>query len=201
MSGTVWESLLLAPSFESQLRMWIDKIAADRVASRIQEIEQQTREAAHRTGYEAGLEAGKKSLESAAALLHELTTQIAAEKTALLKQHEELFADTLVTVLENLAVPDTRKWTEQIEGLLQRFRAEFSEKARVEVLVSTETWKKLEGAGLTSVEGLRWNVKPSEAVQGSDLHIDFGGVGMQILPQTLLDEWKIAQQGEMKKAG
>jgi flagellar biosynthesis/type III secretory pathway protein FliH len=201
MSGNIWESLLREPSFESQLRVWIDKIAADRVATRVLEIEAQTRQAAHEAGYAAGLEAGKQALDASVAVLHDLSARIASEKEALLVQHEAHFSSALITVLENLAVPDAQKWVAQIEGLLQRFKAEFSEKARIEVRVSTEAWKVLQSAALKSVEGLRWAMKPDENIKGSAVQIDFGGVGMQLLPESLVEQWRAVFDDEIRKAG
>jgi len=55
VAGGVWESLLKEPAFEAQLREWIDKIASERLQSRMAEIENQAREAAHKAGMKEGL--------------------------------------------------------------------------------------------------------------------------------------------------
>ena len=201
MNDGVWESLLREPAFEKQLRQWIDRIALERVQATIGKLESDTREKAQREGYEAGLAEARKSTEGALQTLHQISTQVLSEKTALLASHERIFCEALLSLMEKLAVPDVQSWMAQVEGILQKYKAEFSEKARVEVSVSHEFLKTLEASGVKSVDGLRWSIKGSDTLSTGDIQIDFGGVGLQLLPASLLQQWKSALSEDVRKTG
>lgn len=201
MTDGVWESLLREPAFEAQLRTWIDRIASERVGAKVAQIESETRAKAQAEGFESGLASAKKTIEDALAVLHDVTAQLAREKSDLLTAHEKTFCESFASVLEKIAVPDSDKWLAQVEGMIQKYKAEFSDKGRVEVSVSPDTLKILENVGIKAVDGLRWSIRANDELKPGDIQIDFGGVGLQLLPDGLVEEWKAVLAGQFKKTG
>lgn len=201
VAGGVWESLLKEPAFEAQLREWIDKIASERLQSRMAEIENQAREAAHQAGMKAGLEQGAQAIQSALQTLQAMTQELVAQKQKLLHSHEEVFCDTFFNVLEQLAVPDAADWNRHIEAVLTKYSIEFGERARVEVCVSPQAWAQLQAAGAVAAEGLRWVTRVDETLPPGKVRFDFGGVGMDLSALEQVQEWKAAAKARFQKAG
>ncbi|GEM_PF-6396038 len=201
VAGGVWESLLKEPAFEAQLREWIDKIASERLQSRMAEIEKQARDAAHLVGMKEGLEHGTQAMQSALQTLQSMTQELVVEKQKLLHSHEETFCDTFFNVLEQLAVPDAKDWSRHIEAVLSKYSIEFGERARVEVCVSPQAWAQLQAAGAVSAEGLRWSTRVDENLAPGKIRFDFGGVGMDLSALEQVQEWKAAAKARFQKAG
>ena len=201
VAGGVWESLLKEPAFEAQLREWIDKIASERLQSRMAEIEKQARDAAYLVGMKEGLEQGAQAVQGALQTLQTMTQELVAQKQKLLHSHEETFCDTFFNVLEQLAVPDAADWSRHIEAVLTKYSIEFGERARVEVCVSPQAWAQLQAAGALAAEGLRWVTRVDETLAPGKVRFDFGGVGMDLSALEQVQEWKAAAKARFQKAG